>query len=125
MPCIDRAAMDRKSCCRFRGTPAVIQRVHLVCPLSAVTYCCTYCIIDFIFPSRPFSLITEVRKYLQRRLKGERRPDGQAFKLVGGPASYGLAPFFELHVWAWRANPYAAFCRSEHAMSCESHSLEL
>jgi hypothetical protein len=34
--------------------------------------------------------------------------EGQTFQLVGSPNRYGLPPFFELHVWAWRDNPNGA-----------------
>src|SRR5262244_3677291 len=35
--------------------------------------------------------------------------DGQDFQFVGSPNRFGLDPFFELHVWAWRDNPQGAF----------------
>jgi hypothetical protein len=30
-----------------------------------------------------------------------------AIPCVGAPNRYGLGPFYELHVWAWKANPLA------------------
>jgi hypothetical protein len=45
--------------------------------------------------------------------------EGQAFQLVGSPNRYGLAPFFELHVWAWRENPNGAFVDWNDRVSCE------
>src|ERR1700722_18145161 len=30
--------------------------------------------------------------------------EGQAFQLIASPNRFGLNPFFELHVWAWREN---------------------
>jgi len=45
--------------------------------------------------------------------------EGQAFQFVGSPNRYGLAPFFELHVWAWRDNPNGAFVDWNNRVSCE------
>jgi hypothetical protein len=45
--------------------------------------------------------------------------EGQAFQLVGSPNRYGLNPFFELHVWAWRSNPNGAFVDWNNNVSCE------
>ncbi len=45
--------------------------------------------------------------------------EGQAFQLVGSPNRYGLPPFFELHVWAWRENPNGAFVDWNNHVSCE------
>ncbi len=45
--------------------------------------------------------------------------EGQAFQLVGSPNRYGLAAFYELHVWAWRDNPNGAFVDWNNAVSCE------
>lgn len=45
--------------------------------------------------------------------------EGQAFQLVGSPNRYGLNPFFELHVWAWRDNPNGAFVDWNNNVSCE------
>jgi hypothetical protein len=47
--------------------------------------------------------------------------EGQAFQLVGSPNRYGLNPFFELHVWAWRDNPNGAFVDWNNNVSCEGH----
>jgi hypothetical protein len=33
---------------------------------------------------------------------------GQTFTLVASPNRYGLPPFYELHAWAWKANPAGA-----------------
>lgn len=35
--------------------------------------------------------------------------EGQTFHYVGAPNRYGIEPFYELHVWAWRNNPNGAF----------------
>lgn len=45
--------------------------------------------------------------------------DGQDFQFVGSPNRFGLNPFFELHVWAWRDNPQGAFVDWNNAVSCE------
>jgi hypothetical protein len=45
--------------------------------------------------------------------------EGQAFQLVGSPNRFGLPPFFELHVWAWRDNPNGAFVDWNNQVSCE------
>lgn len=35
--------------------------------------------------------------------------EGHLFKLVQASTRYGLDPFYELHVWAWRQNPSGTF----------------
>jgi hypothetical protein len=45
--------------------------------------------------------------------------EGQHFHFVGSPNRYGLAPFFELHVWAWRNNPNGAFVDWNTRVTCE------
>jgi hypothetical protein len=45
--------------------------------------------------------------------------DGQDFQFVGSPNRFGLDPFFELHVWAWRDNPQGAFVDWNNAVTCE------
>jgi len=45
--------------------------------------------------------------------------EGQAFQFVGSPNRYGIPPFFELHVWAWRGNPNGAFVDWNNRVSCE------
>ena len=46
--------------------------------------------------------------------------DGQVFQLVGIPNRYNIpAPFFELHVWAWRDNPQGAFVDWNNRVSCD------
>ncbi|HEU4616635.1 MAG TPA: hypothetical protein VFV10_01270 [Gammaproteobacteria bacterium] len=47
--------------------------------------------------------------------------EGQVFNFVGSPNRFGLAAFFELHVWAWRDNPQGAFVDWNDDVSCESH----
>lgn len=45
--------------------------------------------------------------------------EGQAFHLVNAPNRYGIAAFYELHVWAWRENPNGAFVDWNNRVSCE------
>jgi hypothetical protein len=45
--------------------------------------------------------------------------EGQTFQFVGSPNRYGLAAFFELHVWAWRHNPNGAFVDWNTRVTCE------
>jgi hypothetical protein len=45
--------------------------------------------------------------------------EGQVFQLVNSPNRYGLAAFFELHVWAWRDNPNGAFVDWNTRVTCE------
>ena len=44
---------------------------------------------------------------------------GQQFHYVGSPNRYGLPPFYELHVWAWRPNPRGMFADWNPALSCD------
>jgi hypothetical protein len=43
---------------------------------------------------------------------------GQHFQLVSAPNRYGLPAFYELHVWAWRDNPFGAFVDWNPEVSC-------
>jgi hypothetical protein len=47
---------------------------------------------------------------------------GQLFNFSGAPNRYGLGPFYELHVWAWKANPTGAFADMNPKVSCETVS---
>lgn len=44
---------------------------------------------------------------------------GQLFNYVGSPNRYGIPAFYELHVWAWKANPSGAFADWNPTVSCE------
>lgn len=45
--------------------------------------------------------------------------EGQTFLLVDAPNRYGVpAPFFELHVWAWRDNPQGDYVDWNNHVSC-------
>ena len=43
---------------------------------------------------------------------------GHLMLFVDGPNRYGLPPFFELHVWAWRDNPQGPFVDWNDHVSC-------
>jgi hypothetical protein len=49
---------------------------------------------------------------------------GHLFHFVGAPNRYGLDPFYELHVWAWRANPNGTFADFNPDVSCDAMSAE-
>jgi hypothetical protein len=51
--------------------------------------------------------------------KGPASLGGQLFNFNGAPNRYGLGPFYELHVWAWKANLRGAFADMNPAVSCE------
>ncbi len=51
--------------------------------------------------------------------KGPAALEGQLFNFTGAPNRYGLDPFYELHVWAWKANPRGAFADMNPQVSCE------
>jgi hypothetical protein len=44
--------------------------------------------------------------------------EGHLMLFVDGPNRYGLPPFFELHVWAWRDNPHGPFVDWNDHVSC-------
>ena len=45
---------------------------------------------------------------------------GQLFNFNSAPNRYGLGPFYELHVWAWKANPTGAFADNNPTVSCDA-----
>jgi hypothetical protein len=51
--------------------------------------------------------------------KGPAALEGQLFSFTGSPNRYGLGPFYELHVWAWKANPRGAFADMNPKVTCE------
>jgi len=51
--------------------------------------------------------------------KGPASLEGQLFNFNGAPNRYGLGPFYELHVWAWKANPRGAFADMNPKVTCE------
>lgn len=52
--------------------------------------------------------------------KGPANLDGHLFSFTNAPNRYGLPPFYELHVWAWRANPTGTFADMNPAVSCDA-----
>jgi hypothetical protein len=46
--------------------------------------------------------------------------EGHLFSFTGAPNRYGLAPFYELHVWAWRDNPTGTFADMNPRVSCDA-----
>jgi hypothetical protein len=51
--------------------------------------------------------------------KGPAALEGHLFSFNGAPNRYGLNPFYELHVWAWRENPHGAFTDMNLKVSCD------
>jgi len=51
--------------------------------------------------------------------KGPASLEGQLFNFIGTPNRYGLGAFYELHVWAWKANPRGAFADMNPNVTCE------
>jgi hypothetical protein len=45
--------------------------------------------------------------------------EGQLLQFVESPNRFGLPAFYELHVWAWRENPYGVFTDWNPRVSCE------
>jgi hypothetical protein len=52
-------------------------------------------------------------------LKGPASLGGQLFSFTNAPNRYGLPPFYELHVWAWKDNPKGPFTDNNPNVSCE------
>jgi hypothetical protein len=50
--------------------------------------------------------------------KGPASLEGQLFSFTGAPNRYGLGPFYELHVWAWKENPHGAFADMNPNVTC-------
>jgi hypothetical protein len=85
-------------------------------------------------PQRPEALIYEVRGGRTRLVgveyiviaeawhtnNGAATPAlmGQLMHYVGSPNRYGLPPFYELHVWAWKFNPSGMFVDWNPKVSC-------
>ena len=56
--------------------------------------------------------------------KGPATLEGQLFNFNGAPNRYGLGPFYELHVWAWKANPHGSFADMNPTVSCEHATMK-
>ncbi len=54
--------------------------------------------------------------------KGPANLNGHLFNFIGEPNRYGLPPFYELHVWAWRENPTGTFADMNPNVSCDAHA---
>jgi hypothetical protein len=52
--------------------------------------------------------------------KGPAALEGHLFHQVGAPNRYGLDPFYELHVWAWKNNPTGTFADMNPKVSCDA-----
>ena len=50
--------------------------------------------------------------------KGPASLEGQLFSFTGAPNRYGLGPFYELHVWAWKENPHGTFADMNPNVTC-------
>ena len=48
------------------------------------------------------------------------RLQGHLFKFNRAPNRYGLGPFYELHVWAWKQNPTGMFADMNPNASCDA-----
>jgi hypothetical protein len=51
--------------------------------------------------------------------KGPASLEGQLFSFTNAPNRYGLGPFYELHVWAWKWNPRGTFADMNPTVSCD------
>ena len=52
--------------------------------------------------------------------KGPASLEGQLFSFNSAPNRYGLDPFYELHVWAWKPNPTGAFADNNPDVTCDA-----
>ncbi|MEJ0013714.1 MAG: hypothetical protein WDM94_14080 [Bauldia sp.] len=52
--------------------------------------------------------------------KGPASLDGHLFSFTNAPNRYGLDPFYELHVWAWKPNSMGAFADMNMDVSCDA-----
>ncbi|RWD66279.1 MAG: hypothetical protein EOS36_05435 [Mesorhizobium sp.] len=52
--------------------------------------------------------------------KGPASLEGHLFNFSTAPNRYGLGPFYELHVWAWKPNPTGAFADMNPNVSCDA-----
>ncbi len=86
-----------------------------------------------VSPDTPEALIYEPSKDGRMRLVGvefitfasdwvDEVPvmDGHLFHYAGAPNRYGIPPFYQLHVWAWRDNPDGTFSDWNRRVSCDA-----
>jgi hypothetical protein len=52
--------------------------------------------------------------------KGPAALQGHLFSFTNSPNRYGLGPFYELHVWAWKSNPKGSFADNNPDVSCDA-----
>ena len=52
--------------------------------------------------------------------KGPASLEGHLFNFDSAPNRYGLGPFYELHVWAWKKNPTGTFADMNPNVSCDA-----
>jgi hypothetical protein len=52
--------------------------------------------------------------------KGPASLEGHLFSFTNAPNRYGLGPFYELHVWAWKPNPTGTFADMNPDVSCDA-----
>jgi hypothetical protein len=52
--------------------------------------------------------------------KGPASLEGHLFNFDSAPNRYGLGPFYELHVWAWKHNPTGTFADMNPNVSCDA-----
>ena len=52
--------------------------------------------------------------------KGPAELNGHLFSFNSAPNRYGLGPFYELHVWAWKKNRTGAFADMNPDVSCDA-----
>ncbi|WP_119392301.1 hypothetical protein [Taklimakanibacter lacteus] len=52
--------------------------------------------------------------------KGPAELKGHLFSFNNAPNRYGLGPFYELHVWAWKANKKGTFADMNPDVSCDA-----
>jgi hypothetical protein len=52
--------------------------------------------------------------------KGPASLEGHLFSFTGAPNRYGLPPFYELHVWAWKPNAAGTFADMNMNVTCDA-----
>ena len=57
-------------------------------------------------------------------LKGPASLEGHQMNYNSAPNSYGLPEFYEIHVWAWKANRMGTFADDNPDVSCDAMALQ-